>query len=316
MAKSFYYIHAGELNRELKNAIPVEQLKQLHRKRPLLHFALAARQLAILIAMPLLIYFFPTPYVVVPAIILQGFTVFNFSILLHEVVHKCIFNKDPRNWNGRLGQIYGTLSGLSCSQFTRWHMDHHEHLGDSEADPKRAYLSPKVHARWYKLLYCTPALYPIYFRAARRAAAGYPPELRQRIARERRISIGFHLLVMALIAWQVSPIFALMAWAIPIFIVFPVAFTLNRLGQHYIIEPSDVAQWSTLIRPNPFWNFMFLYSSYHLEHHYFPAVPFYNLKALQAALEPFYSKRGMRSLSYSRLLFLWFIRNHKPHSGL
>ncbi len=315
MAKTYYYTQASQLNQELKKSIPPERLKALHRKRPWLHFAIALRQLAILVAMPLLIYHFPNPFVVVPAIILQGFTVFNFSILLHEVVHKCVFNKDSAGWTARLGQLYGTLSGLSCAQFTRWHMDHHEQLGDAAADPKRAHLSPKIHARWYKLLYCTPALYPIYFAAARRASAAYSPELRARIAVERRTSIGFHLAVMGLMAWLVSPAFALLAWAIPIFIVFPVAFTLNRLGQHYVIDPDDVAQWSTLIRPNALWNFIFLYSSYHLEHHYFPAVPFYNLEALQRELDPFYAKRGIPSFSYTRLLYLWFVRNHKPHTS-
>ena len=38
--------------------------------------------------------------------------------------------------------------------------------------------------RWYKLLYCTPALFPIYFRAARREAATYPAPLQRTIAGE------------------------------------------------------------------------------------------------------------------------------------
>ena len=71
---------------------------------------------------------------------------------------------------------------------------------------------------------------------------------------------------------------------IPVFFVFPIAFTLNRLGQHYDIDPSDPAKWGTLMKGHWFWDFAFLNSNYHLEHHYFPGVPFYRLPALQAAL--------------------------------
>ena len=67
-----------------------------------------------------------------------------------------------------LALAYAIPSGISASQFTRWHLDHHAELGSSEDDPKRHYLSPKINARWYKLLYATPALFPIYFRAARK----------------------------------------------------------------------------------------------------------------------------------------------------
>ena len=81
--------------------------------------------------------------------------------------------------------------------------------------------------------------------------------------------------------------------------MFPVAFTLNRLGQHYDIDPTDPAKWGTLMRGNWFWDFAFLNSNYHLEHHYFAGVPFYRLPALQRALGPFYERHAMRWQTYS-----------------
>src|ERR671938_353450 len=88
--------------------------------------------------------------------------------MLHEVVHHTIFERRRKTAERVLGFLYAVPSGISASQFTRWHLDHHAELGSDEDDPKRHHLSPKVNARWYKLLYCTPALFPIYFRAARR----------------------------------------------------------------------------------------------------------------------------------------------------
>ncbi len=315
MDKSYYYTRAGELNRDLKQAIPIDVLKALHKKKPWRHFLIAGRQFLLLVLLPLVIYQFPNPFIWIPSAILLGFVVFNYSVLLHEVVHKAVFVKERRTLNRVLGFIYGACSGLASSQFHKWHMDHHMQLGSDQLDPKRAYLSPKRVARWYKLLYCTPALFPIYFRAAAIAASGYPDKLRRAIRKERLTVITLHLSVLGLFFW-IDPLFAIRGYIIPVFFVFPVAFTLNRLGQHYVIDPHDVAKWSTLIRPNVAWNFMYLYSSYHLEHHYFPAVPFYNLKPLQKALDSFYQSRNVPSYSYSQLLWYWFVLNHEPHSSV
>ena len=102
--------------------------------------------------------------------------------------------------------------------------------------------------------------------------------------------------------------------SIPVFFVFPIAFMLNRLGQHYDIDPADPAKWSTLVRGHWFWDFAFLNSNYHLEHHYFAGVPFYRLPALQRALVPFYERHGMRWQTYSGLLHGWLIENRAPHT--
>src|SRR4029450_4820747 len=94
-----------------------------------------------------------------------------------------------------LGLMSAIPSGISSSQFTRWHLDHHAELGSDVDDPKRHHLSPTRNARWFKLLYCTPVLFPIYFRAARRESATYPPALQRQIAFERRGVLLGHLLV-------------------------------------------------------------------------------------------------------------------------
>ena len=150
---------------------------------------------------------FDNPLIWIPLALVQGFTVFNFTVLLHEVVHHTIFERRRPGFERCLGFLYAIPSGISASQFTRWHLDHHAELGSDEDDPKRRHLSPKVNARWYKLLYCTPALFPIYFRAARRESSTYPAPLQRAIARERKLSMLFHLSALALI-WYVFGFYA------------------------------------------------------------------------------------------------------------
>jgi fatty acid desaturase len=310
----FYSQHAAGLRAELGRAISRSEMRALHARSPARHLLIAARQFAILGLATWGLIRIDTWYLWIPLAFVQGFTVFNFTVLLHEVLHHNVFERRHPIAERILGLAYAIPSGISASQFTRWHLDHHAELGSDVDDPKRHHLSPKRNARWYKLLYATPALFPIYFRAARKETSTYPDDLRSTISWERRVSIVFHLGSIALIWWAFGGAAALRAHVIPVFFIFPIAFTLNRLGQHYDIDPNDPAKWGTLMRGNWFWDFAFLNSNYHLEHHYFPGVPFYRLPALQRALLPFYAEKQMRWQTYSGLLYGWLVQNKAPHS--
>lgn len=315
MKNHYYSQHAVELRAELGRAISRRQLRDLHRKDGWRHLLVGARQFAILAVCTWALVVFTNPLIWIPVAVVQGFTVFNFTVLLHEVVHHTVFARRRPRAERLLAWLYAVPSGISGSQFTRWHLDHHAELGSEEDDPKRHHLSPKINARWYKLLYATPALFPIYFRAARREAATYPSDLQRTIIIERRVAMAAHLSAIALLWYFFGLGAALRAHVIPVFFIFPIAFTLNRLGQHYDIDPEDPAKWGTLMEGHWFWNFAFLNSNFHLEHHYFPGVPFYRLPALQRGLTPFYERRGMRWQSYSGLVYGWIVQNRAPHTN-
>lgn len=310
-----YSAHATALRAELGHAVPHDVLKRLHRKSAARHLLVAARQFLILGLTSWALIAFDHPLIWMPLALLQGFTVFNFTVLLHEVVHRVVFERPNAALERALGLAYAVPSGISATQFTRWHLDHHAELGSSVDDPKRHHLSPKVNARWFKFLYCTPALFPIYFRAARRESATYPAEVQRRIRGERLLSMAAHLSVLGLIAWQAGGAAALRVYVVPVVFVFPIAFTLNRLGQHYDIDPTDPAKWTSLVRGHWFWDWCFLNSNYHLEHHYFPGVPLYRLPELQRVLTPFYAAHHMSWTGYGRLLRGWFVANRKPHTN-
>jgi beta-carotene hydroxylase len=311
---AYYADHAQQLKRDLASELSAEDLRALHQKRPLFHALLALGNFAVLGLSAVAIVQIDRWYLWLPFAFIAGFAVFDFTVLLHEVVHRTVLvTSDDRTYR-ILGLLYAMPSGISASQFTRWHLDHHAGLGSYEEDPKRHWLSPKKNVRWLKLLYFTPALFPIYFRAAKKETRGYEPELQKLIARERNATIVFQLAVLAAIAWVSGWWVAFKLYAVPVFFVFPIAFALNRLGQHYDINPEDPAQWSTLMKGSWFWDWTYLFSNYHLEHHYFPGVPFYNLPRLQKLLLPFYQRRGMRMHSFPELVWNWLILNRKPHS--
>ncbi len=309
-----YAPYGAEVARVLKDYVSKEDLRRWHRVRPVLHFAVVARHVLLTGLVAFGLWKLTQPWFWIPLAVLQGFNILGFIILLHEQVHDAIFQRPHPRWMRFLGICYALPSAISASQFTRWHMDHHYNLGSLTDDPKRAYLSPKIVTPWYKALYMTPALFVIYSIAAAREARGYPPSLRRRIAAERTVNMLLHLGVLATL-WKLGGAgVALRVHVVPLFLAFPFAFTLNRLGQHYAIDPKDPLHWSTLVRPHPFWDFLFLWSNLHLEHHYYPRVPFYRLADLHRRLRPMYADRGIRPLTYGQILRQWFLENRVPHT--
>jgi len=309
-----YADHSHELKSALGREIPTEALRELHARRPVVHAGIAVALFSVLGLSSVLIANLDRWFLWLPFAVISGFAVFNFTVMLHEVVHRTVLATHDDRKNRFIGFLYSVPSGISASQFTRWHLDHHAGLGSFEEDPKRHYLSPKINARWFKALYFTPALFPIYFRAARLEAASYPIELQKTIKRERLATILFHLGILGvLIAFAGFPL-AWKIYMVPVFFVFPVAFALNRLGQHFDIDPADPAKWATLVKGSRLWDVVFLFSNYHLEHHYFPMVPFYNLPALQRLLAPFYERRGFSYRTYGQLLWQYLVLNRKPHT--
>lgn len=312
---AYYAEHAQQLKRDLAAEVPIEEVRRLHEKRPLLHAAVALANVSALMLSAIAIVYFDRWYFWLPFAVLAGFAIFDFTVLLHEVVHRAVVRESDDRLYRLLGLLYATPSGISASQFTRWHLDHHASLGSDTEDPKRHYLSPKRNARWLKALYFTPALFPIYFRAAAKEAASYEPELRKRIAGERLATIAFQLGVLFAIAFFGGLFVAFKLYVVPVFFIFPIAFALNRLGQHYDINPSEPAKWSTLVKGSWFWDAVYLFSNYHLEHHYFPGVPFYNLPRLQKLLTPFYEKHGVTAHGYGELVWQWLVMNRPPHAN-
>src|SRR6266852_6616063 len=217
---SYYADHAQQLKRDLAAELTAEDLRRLHQKRPWLHALIAFANFAVIGACAAAIVHFDRWYIWLPCAFIAGFAVFDFTVLLHEVVHRAVLPAADDRAYRVLGLLYAMPSGISASQFTRWHLDHHAGLGSYEEDPKRHYLSPKKNARWLKALYFTPALFPIYFRAAAKEAASYEPELRRRIARERLFTIVFQLSILGLIAFLGGWLLAVKLYIVPIVLVF------------------------------------------------------------------------------------------------
>ncbi len=312
--RGYFHAHRGDLPQRLLEAVPSSDLRQLHARSALRHFLLAARQTIALVALGWVAVTFEEPWIWIPASALQGAVILSFIILLHDVVHECVFRHRRPRVLAWLGRLYALPSAIAASQFKRWHLDHHKELGSTDRDPKRAHLSPKRNARWLKVLYMTPALFVIYARAAAREVGAYPADLRRTIALERLGNVVLHLALVALLWNLFGGAAVLRAYVAPLFLAFPIAFMVNRLGQHYWVDPTDPAKWGTRVDGDPLVNLVFLNSNLHLEHHYFPSVPLYHLPALNRRLRPFWEAIGHPNRTYRQLLWKWFVENREAHT--
>ena len=89
--RSYWADQTGDLRARLAAAVPAEELKRLHRRRPLLHFLVLGWQFLLLFGGGAIAWRASEWWIWLPAALVVGFTVFNFTVMLHEVVHELVF---------------------------------------------------------------------------------------------------------------------------------------------------------------------------------------------------------------------------------
>ena len=88
-----YSAHAGPLRAELGHGAVARRHDAVHQKSRRRHLLIAARQFALLGLATWGLIRFDHPPVWIPLALVQGFTIFNFTVLLHEVVHLAVFER-------------------------------------------------------------------------------------------------------------------------------------------------------------------------------------------------------------------------------
>src|SRR5262245_20344726 len=94
---SYYSEHAQTVKREIMSALDKNVVKQLHKIQPWKHFAILGWQYFLLASATLILIITSNPWFWIPFAFVQGFTIFNFTILLHEVVHNAVFTPSKKS---------------------------------------------------------------------------------------------------------------------------------------------------------------------------------------------------------------------------
>src|SRR5947207_7958596 len=109
---AYYDDHARQLKRDLAAEIPTDELRRLHQKRPVLHALVAFANVAALVLAGAGVVHFERWYLWLPCALVAGFAVFDFTVLLHEVVHRAVLTQSSEGAYRFLGLLYAIPSGI------------------------------------------------------------------------------------------------------------------------------------------------------------------------------------------------------------
>jgi len=236
----------------------------------------------------------------IPLYLLAAASLHGISLFTHEAVHGTL--SQNRALNRALGIACAIPVLQNFAAYKVLHLRHHHLLGlpgdpdDYDNYTNWTWLVLAMH--WGRLI----AGYPAYITAI--------PILGWRHGKAaERFWIAFEVLLIAIaiIAILISPaprLFLLHAWLIPMLFINTLV-NIRGMSQHTLLEnQSDTIQGTRSILTNRVTAYFMCNENYHLEHHLYPGVPWYNLPRLHQALRTQLIDRGAPFIN-SYFAFVW-----------
>jgi len=236
-----------------------------------------------------------TPLGWIGAVVITAGLQHHLITLMHEGAHHCVHPN--KRLNDFLAQALCAFPlGMQLKDYRFFHLQHHKYSGDPERDPEVAfYRATEIgygipHQRLRRTLISDltgiATLRSLVFLARFTAAKVKSGELRPvRASDVVQGLIGVGLLLTLAYSLKLLVPF-LTVWGAAMVFVTPVLVRWHGLGEH-TGENAELEQHKTLTHNfNPITNF-FLYpirSGYHLEHHLFAQIPWYEITLLRKKL--------------------------------
>lgn len=247
--------------------------------------------LAAAIAMALIWW---TPWLVLPMLLLITSRQQACFVLAHDAAHYRLFE---RRWlNDLVGRAVAIPVGISMCTYRVVHRLHHNHLYE-QRDPDiplhggyprgRAYLVKKLlrdltgatAPKTYAYFFGAPAINDDAG-AANRPLDDTAPELRRAARIDRWWVVGFHVGA-PIVAYASGYLLEyLVLWVLPLITLLQALLRFRAICEHGAV--SDLSSPLSAARSNigPGWLIWLIFPhhvNYHIEHHLYPAIPFYNL---------------------------------------
>jgi len=231
-----------------------------------------------------------------------GVLIHAYFSFMHEAMHGNFFRS--RRWDRWYGFLVGLPSLFPMSEYKANHLLHHKHTRTRQ-DPdemlnfagSKAFQSIVFYSMFvvgtYGYLIHIP--YVVYTR-------GTPRE--RFAAATERILILWLLCGLLVSAWTFGFLDVILhCWFIPLLVATALA-NLRLCGEHQMTAGDHPLRLARTVTSNAFCSFFNLHLNYHLEHHLFPGVPWYNLPKVHRVLLPEYHRVGA-SVYRSYFWFLW-----------
>ena len=215
------------------------------------------------------------------------------TVLMHDATHFRFLKN--RKWNDLISNLFIMYPIFtSIEKYRANHLKHHQHL-NTENDPdwvakltKREFQFPKSKTEFLLTLTSYFILYQgildaIWFvKRYQKADSNSNPNTHQKTER-----VVFYVVMMGMLTIFNLWSYYLLFWIIPYLTSFFMFQYIRSVAEHFgdLAYEDDLSS-SRTVRASVFEKFFFAPHSvgYHLEHHLFPGVPFYNLSKLHYML--------------------------------
>jgi fatty acid desaturase len=283
------------------------EIRELHRIRPRKNLVILLF-VAIWIACASLVVTFPVWPVRIAGYVLIGASINALGILMHEAIHGSLFRR--RRLDRWIRFLLGVPTGVSCHAYRVTHLLHHRHNRGALDPDEFSNLSRNrtvLSVAFYLWLLVGGFVYLLHLPLT---------AMRRGTARDRATVALEYLLIGVLYAAAVRllPGEAIVhGWLLPLLVV--VAFTnLRGWAEHALTEPGDPLTETRTVTSNRLVSFFMCNLNYHLEHHLYPGVPWYNLRRLHLLLRSRYDESGA-VVCRSYLGFLWTALRRGVHGA-
>ncbi len=248
------------------------------------------------------------PLAYVAAVFVIGGRMHALGILIHEFAHyRFIANKAASEWVGDIFLAWPL--GTTVDSYRKNHLAHHRYT-NTDQDPDWVVKVGSQHftfpQKWqYALANVVGYLVAINSIRDMRTILARLNKESDRIPRPYKLKrLAFYVAVLGAVGLTGSWLGLLMYWIVPYFTVFLLFLYLRSVAEHFgSMDYEHELGSSRTVYPHH-WERAFFAPhnvNYHLDHHLYPSVPFYNLPKLHALLlaNPQYRENAHITRGYS-----------------
>jgi fatty acid desaturase len=224
----------------------------------------------------------------VAGIILIGIFIQAIAIVMHEALHGNLFQ------SARLNRwavfAFGLPAFFSGTAYKTAHQNHHRQTRtqQDQDEVSNLFRTPAQYlATFYALFFAATFIY-LFIVLPRTALQIGTFKERRAIALEYAAIV---VIYSGVVIWGVTAGHAdwlLWYWILPMLVAMFLS-NIRGVSEHLCTSTDHVLAKSRTIRSNVLVSFLMLNLNYHLEHHLFPGVPWYNLRKIHQELQPLYA---------------------------
>lgn len=295
--------------KQLLQGVDAAAFKALFQINPVRHALAIVFNWIIIAAAIFLTLQYPLVPVYCLAIIVIGARMHALAILTHDATHFRFLKN--RYWNDLLTNLFSMYPVFSSiEKYRANHLTHHQHL-NTEDDPdwvaklgKRGFTFPQTRTEFVTTILSYIVLYQgisdaIWFfkRFGRNKSTADNKE-------NGTVRLAYYLSIVAILTVFGWWTFFLLFWIVPYLSFFFLFQYIRSVAEHYgEMAYEDELTATRTVLATPLEEFLIAPHNvgYHLEHHLFPGVPFYNLPKLHRLLmsQPDYAKQAHVTRGYT-----------------